>query len=113
MSGNARSLLSAMARHSKAQPPTAELTQPWRREGGGGCVVLWGQTSREGVRGKRTYGGRPGQRVEVQGTWASPHRNTARQAIDGLWTEACGQQKQSNDPGNNQHIFNTPTIGCR
>ena len=33
-----------------------------------------------------------------------PHRNTARQAMDGLWTEVCGQQKQSNDPCNNQHI---------
>ena len=32
-----------------------------------------------------------------------PHRNTARQAMDGLWTEVCGRQKQSNDPGNNQH----------
>ena len=31
-----------------------------------------------------------------------PHRNTARQAMDGLWTEVCGPQKQSNDPGNNQ-----------
>ena len=31
------------------------------------------------------------------------HRNTARQATDGLWTEVCGQRKQSNDPGNNQH----------
>ena len=30
-----------------------------------------------------------------------PHKNTARQAMDGLWTEVCGQQKQSNDPGNN------------
>ena len=39
------------------------------------------------------------------------HRNTARQAMDGLWTEVCGQQKQSNDPGNNQHILNTPIIG--
>ena len=39
------------------------------------------------------------------------HRNTARQATDGLWTEARGQQKQLNDPGNNQHILNTPTIG--
>ena len=39
--------------------------------------------------------------------------NTARQAMDGLWTEACGQQKQSNDPANNQHILNTPTIGRR
>ena len=43
-------------------------------------------------------------------TWRSrapgPHArgNTARQAIDGLWTEACGRQKQSNDPGNNQQI---------
>ena len=32
-----------------------------------------------------------------------PHRNTARQAMDGLWTEVCGQQTQSNGPGNNQH----------
>ena len=41
------------------------------------------------------------------------HRNTARQATDGLWTEARGQQKQSNDPGNNQHILNTPIVGRR
>ena len=40
-------------------------------------------------------------------------RNTARQAMDGLWTEARGQQKQSNNPGNNQHILNTPIIGRR
>ena len=26
------------------------------------------------------------------------HRNTARQAMDGLWTEVCGQQKQSKRP---------------
>ena len=39
-----------------------------------------------------------------------PHRSTARQAMDGLWTRVHGQQKQSNDPGNNQHILNTPTI---
>ena len=26
------------------------------------------------------------------------HRNTARQATDGLWTEGRGKQKQSNDP---------------
>ena len=38
---------------------------------------------------------------------------TARQAIDDLWTEARGQQKQSNDPGNNQHVLNTPTIERR
>ena len=41
------------------------------------------------------------------------HRNTARQATDSLWTEARGQQTQSNDPGNNQHILNTPIIGRR
>ena len=33
--------------------------------------------------------------------------------MDGLWTEACGQQKQSNNPGNNQHILNTPIIERR
>ena len=49
---------------------------------------------RRAVRGERTYGGRPGQRVEEQGTW--PHRNTVTQAMDGLRTEVCGQQKQSN-----------------
>ena len=38
---------------------------------------------------------------------------TARQAMDGLWTEVCGQQTQSNDLGNNQHILNTPTTGGR
>ena len=27
----------------------------------------------------------------------------ARQVVDGLRTEVCGQQKQSNDPRNNQH----------
>ena len=32
-----------------------------------------------------------------------PHRNTARQAMDGLRTEVCGQQTQSNEPRNNQH----------
>ena len=33
--------------------------------------------------------------------------------MDGLWTEARGQQKQSNDPGNNQHSPNTPTTWLR
>ena len=41
------------------------------------------------------------------------HGNTARQAMDGLWTEVCGQQKQSNDPGNNRHVLNTPITGRR
>ena len=33
----------------------------------------------------------------------------SRQVVDGLRTEVCGQQKQSNDPRNNQHNLNTPT----
>ena len=51
--------------------------------------------------------------AKVRGGPRRRHRNTARQAMDGLWTEARGQQKQSNDPGNNQHILNTPLIGRR
>ena len=39
------------------------------------------------------------------------HGNTERQVMDGLWTEARGQQKQSNKSGNNQHILNAPTTG--
>ena len=43
--------------------------------------------------------------------WTSTKGNTVRQIMDGLWTEARGQQKQSNDPGN-QHNLNTPTLGA-
>ena len=32
-----------------------------------------------------------------------PHAHAVRHVGDGLRTEVCGQQKQSNDPGNNQH----------
>ena len=39
--------------------------------------------------------------------------NAARQVVDGLRTEVCGQQKQSNDPRNNQHSPSTPTTGRR
>ena len=42
---------------------------------------------RPAVRGKRTYGGRPAQRVEEQGTWPS-HTETQRGR---LWT-TCGQR---------------------
>ena len=51
--------------------------------------------------------------VGPNGGRSSTDRNTAMQATDGLWTEARGQQKLSNDAGNNQHILNTPMIGCR
>ena len=36
-----------------------------------------------------------------------------RHDIGGGITRGGGQQKQSNDPGNNQHILNTPIIGRR
>ena len=69
---------------------------------------------RPAVREKRTYGGRPGQRMEEQGTWAS---RTQKHSEAGYGRPVdrgvCGQQKQSNNPGNNQHILNTPTIGRR
>ena len=68
--------------------------------GPGSCLVFGRQDG--GGHGGSVSGGRPGQGVEEQGTWAS-HGNTARQVMDGLWTEVCGQQKQSNDPRNNQH----------
>ena len=80
---------------------------------------LFAQQERESIKGrpavreKRTYGGRPGRPgVEEQGTWASHTQKHSeagyRQPVDrGTWTA----QKQSNDPGNNQHILNTPTIG--
>ena len=46
---------------------------------------------RPAVRGKRTYGGRPGQRVEEQGTWASRTQNHSeagygRPVERGTWT---------------------------
>ena len=41
------------------------------------------------------------------------HGNAARQVVDSLRTEVCGQQKQSNEPRNNQHNPNTPTTGRR
>ena len=44
---------------------------------------------RPAVSGKRTYGGRPGQRVEEQGTWASQKHSEAgdgRPVDRGVWT---------------------------
>ena len=45
---------------------------------------------RPAVRGKRTYGGRPGQRVEEQGTWAAQKHSEAgygRPVDRAVWTE--------------------------
>ena len=72
---------------------------PPLRPGGGGRSPdgLFAQQEREpirgrpAVRGKRTYGGRPGQRVEQQGTWASHTQKHSEagygQPVDrGTWT---------------------------
>ena len=56
---------------------------------------------------------KPAQPLPGGGGGGSRHGNTERQVVDGLRTEVCGQQKQSNDPRNNQHILNTPTTGRR
>ena len=69
----------------------ASAVELFRRRGGG----LLAQQEREpirgrpAVRGKRTYGGRPGQRVEEQGTWASQKYSEAgygRPVDRGVWT---------------------------
>ena len=69
-------------------------TCQWSLWGGGG-VELFAQQEREPirgrptVRGKRTYGGRPGQRVEEQGTWAAQKNSEAgygRPVDRGVWT---------------------------
>ena len=52
---------------------------------------------RPAVRGKRTYGGRPGQRVEEQGTWASRTQKHSeagygRPVDRGVWTAKTVKQ---------------------
>ena len=75
---------------------------------------LFAQQEREPIRGRPAVGkGHMVDSPDSMNRAPGPHRNTARQATDGLWTEARGQLKQSNDPGNNQHILNTPIIGRR
>ena len=80
---------------------------------------LFAQQEREPIRGRPAMRGK-GHMVDGRDSaWRNraprphAHRNTPRQAMDGLWTEARGQQTQSHNPGNNQHILNTPIIGRR
>ena len=59
--------------------------------GSGMCLVFGLRAGGGGptVRGKRTYGGRPGQRVEEQGTWAAQKHSEAgygRPVDRGVWT---------------------------
>ena len=101
-------------------PPSEVRSMAWANdmEGGSpqprwavcatGAGAHQGQTSREGEKDIWWTAG-----TTRGGTGHLGLTHTARQAMDGLWTEARGRQKQSNDPGNNQHILNTPTIGRR
>ena len=62
---------------------------------------------RPAVRGKRTYGGRPGQRVEEQGTWASrtqKHNEAGygRPVDSGTWT-AKTVKRPRQQPANPQY----------
>ena len=101
------------------RPPPSTRTVPRAQSGRGGHQVggvshspdgLFAQQEEEpiegrpAVRGKGTYGGRPGQRVEEQGTWASLTQRHSEAGYGRLVDRGvCGQQKQSNDPRNNQH----------
>ena len=77
---------------------------------------LFAQQEREPIRGRPAVRGKGHMVDSRDNAWRNrapgphAHRTTARQAMDGLWTEAHGQQKQSNDPANNQHILNAPTM---
>ena len=71
--------------------------------GGGSPDGLFAQHEREPIRGRPAVRGK-GIRVDGRdNAWRNrapglhAHRNTARQATDGLWAEVCGRQKQSND----------------
>ena len=94
------------ARATPAQPASGGgcLPQPRWAVCATGAGAHQGQTSREGE--KDTWWT---ARTTCGGTGHLGLTHTARQATDGLWTEARGQQKQPND----QHILNTPTTGRR
>ena len=64
---------------------------------------------RPAMRGKSTHGGRPGQRVEEQGTWASQKHSEAgygRPVDRGVWTAKVVKRPR-------QQPLNTPIIGRR
>ena len=69
-------------------PPHVRPVTPM---GGGGLQGRGGPT----VKGKRTYGGRPAQRVEEQGTWAAQKHSEAgygRPVDRGVWTAKTVKQ---------------------
>ena len=96
--------------------PLSSTPPPWgmgtRDMGASGCGLRGHHAEGHGRQGAGGGGGRDNAwRSRAPGPHA--HGNAARQVVDGLWTEVCGQQKESNDPRNNQHSPNTPTTGLR
>ena len=97
-----------------APPPPPPLQHSTGGLGGGGGAQQEREPirGRPAVRGKRTCGGRPGQRVEEQGTWASQKHSEA-----GLQT-ACGRRcvdskNSQTTPATTSTTPNTPIIGRR
>ena len=107
-----------------------------RQQHGVGAGGVGGIRGRPAVRGKRTYGARPGQRVEEQGTWASRTQNHSeagygRPVDRGAWTAKTVKRprqqpahpqyanywapltRKRHIPRHIQHSPNTPTTGLR
>ena len=67
------------------------------------------------MRGKRTYGGRPGQRVEEQGTWASQKHSEAgygRPVGRGVWT-AKTVKRPRQQPAHPQYANYWAPLTCK
>ena len=67
------------------------------------------------VRGKRTYGGRPGQRVEEQGTWAAQKHSEAgngRPVDRGVWTAKTVKRPQQ-QPAHPQYANYWAPLTCK
>ena len=93
------------------------------RVGGVSCSPdgLFAQQEREpirgrpAVRGKSTYGGRPGQRVEEQGTWASQKHSEAGHGwpVDrGVWT-AKTVKRPRQQPAHPQYANYWAPVTCK
>ena len=67
---------------------------------------------RPAVRGKRAYGGRPGQRAEEQGTWASRTQKQSEAGFGRLVDRGAWTAKAVKRPGNNQHILICQLLGA-
>ena len=111
-------------RHPGSQPG-APATQRRCLSAPGGSSTQWVTAGAPGAPCGKEWWGSQGKGPPTKPGWAEPrttarsqcsvnhpgrrargahtHGHTERQFVDGLRTEVCGQQQQSNDPGNNQH----------